>query len=155
MIARQGVRNALLAAVLFGLSTPVAKVLVGELPPQLLAGLLYFGSGAGLAIVALVRSRTPHAEPGLHSADIPFLTGAISLGGIVAPVLLMFGLQRTPASSASLLLNLEAVFTAGIAWAIFRENLNLRLAVGLAVIVAGGLLLSWKGSFAVTHYAGP
>jgi len=102
MIARQGVRDALLAAVLFGLSTPVAKVLVGDLPPQLLAGLLYFGSGAGLAIFALLRSGTPHADPGLHSADIPFLAGAISLGGIVAPVLLRFGFA-TAAIAASCL----------------------------------------------------
>ena len=73
MIGRKGIRDALLAAVLFGLSTPIAKILVGNLSPQLLAGLLYIGSGIGLTILALVRSGTPRADPGLHSADIPFL----------------------------------------------------------------------------------
>ena len=95
MIGRKGIRDALLAAVLFGLSAPVAKILVGNLPPQLLAGLLYIGSGIGLTVLGLVRSGTPRADPGLHSADIPFLAGAIAFGGIAAPVLLMFGLQRT------------------------------------------------------------
>ena len=115
MIGHKAIRDALFAAVLFGLSAPVAKVLLGDLSPQLLAGLLYIGSGIGLAILAVVRPGTPRTHFGLRSADIPFLAGAIAFGGIAAPVLLMFGLGRTPASSASLLLNLEAVFTAAIA----------------------------------------
>src|SRR5215471_14669408 len=86
MILRNGVRDALLAAVLFGLNAPIAKILVGDLPPQLLAGVLYLGSGIGLTIVALVRSRTPCAYSSLHSSDIPFLTGAVVFGGIAAPV---------------------------------------------------------------------
>src|SRR5262245_46510204 len=153
MILRNGVRDALLAAVLFGLSAPTAKILVGELPPQLLAGVLYLGSGIGLIIVALVRSRTPGSA--LHSSDIPFLTGAVVFGGIAAPVLLMLGLERTPASSASLLLNLEAVFTATIAWSVFHENIDGRIAAGLIAIVAGGGVLSWNGSFVITDYVGP
>src|SRR5215467_640718 len=155
MILRNGVRDALVAAVLFGLSAPIAKVLVGDLPPQLLAGVLYLGWGIGLKIVAFVRSRTPGSYAALHSSDIPFLTGAVVFGGIAAPVLLMFGLERTPASAASLLLNLEAVFTVAIAWTIFHENINPRIAVGLMAIVAGGLILSWNGSFQLTEYRGP
>jgi drug/metabolite transporter (DMT)-like permease len=154
-MARTGIRDALFAAVLFGLSAPVAKILVGDLTPQLLAGLLYLGSGIGLTILASVRSPTPRADPGLHSADIPFLAGAIAFGGIVAPVLLMFGLLQTPASTASLLLNLEAVFTALIAWAVFHENINSRIAAGLLAIVAGGVVLSWQGSLEFTAYVGP
>src|SRR5262249_34457884 len=106
MIRRKGIRDALLAAVLFGRSAPIAKILVGDFPPQLLAGVLYLGSGIGLTIVALVRSRMPGSYAPFHSSDIPFLTGAIVFGGIAAPVLLMLGIERTPASSASLLLNL-------------------------------------------------
>jgi drug/metabolite transporter (DMT)-like permease len=155
MILRNGVRDALLAAVLFGLSAPIAKILVGDLPPQLLAGVLYLGSGIGLTIVALVRSRTPGAYAALQSSDIPFLTGAVVFGGIAAPVLLMLGLERTPASSASLLLNLEAVFTATIAWTVFHENIDGRIAAGLIAIVAGGVVLSWNGSFVITDYVGP
>src|SRR5207244_148157 len=128
MIARKGIRDALLAAVLFGLSAPIAKILVGDLPPQLLAGVLYLGSGIGLTILARVRSRTSGSYAPLHSTDIPFLIGAIVFGGIAAPVLLMLGLEGTPASSASLLLNLEAVFTAAIAWAVFHENIDARIA---------------------------
>jgi len=154
-MARTGIRDALFAAVLFGLSAPIAKILVGDLTPQTLAGLLYLGSGIGLTILAWVRSATPPADPGLHSADVPFLAGAIAFGGIAAPILLMFGLQRTPASAASLLLNLEAVFTALIAWAAFHENINSRIAAGLLAIVAGGLVLSWQGSVEFTAYAGP
>jgi drug/metabolite transporter (DMT)-like permease len=154
-MARTGIRDALFAAVLFGLSAPVAKILVGNLAPQLLAGLLYLGSGIGLMILASVRSPTPRADPGLHSGDIPFLAGAIAFGGIVAPVLLMFGLLQTPASTASLLLNLEAVFTALIAWAVFHENINSRIAAGLLAIVAGGAVLSWQGSLEFTAYVGP
>ena len=122
MIRRNGVRDALLAAVFFGLSAPIAKILIGDLPPQLLAGVLYLGSGIGLIIVALVRSRTPGVYAPLHSSDIPFLTGAVVFGGIAAPVLLMLGLERTRASSASLLLNLEAFFTATIAWEGFTKT---------------------------------
>jgi drug/metabolite transporter (DMT)-like permease len=155
MIGHNGIRDALVAAVLFGLSAPIAKILVGDLSPQLLAGLLYIGSGIGLAILAVVRSGTLRTGPGLRSADIPYLAGAIAFGGIAAPVLLMFGLGRTPASSASLLLNLEAVFTAAIAWTIFRENINSRIVAGLLAIVAGGVVLSWNGSLHLTDYAGP
>jgi drug/metabolite transporter (DMT)-like permease len=155
MTGRKGIRNALLAAVLFGLSAPVAKILLGNLSPQLLAGILYLGSGIGLGILGLIRSGTPATGPALRASDIPFLAGAIAFGGIAAPVLLMFGLQRTPASSASLLLNLEAVFTAAIAWAIFHENLSFRISAGLVAIVAGGTVLSWQGSFELTQYAGP
>jgi len=154
-MARTGIRHALLAAVLFGLSAPIAKILLGNLSPQFLAGLLYLGSGIGLTIVASVRSTRPQRVPGLHSADLPFLAGAIAFGGIAAPILLMFGLLRTPASSASLLLNLEAVFTALIAWAVFHENINLRIAAGLVAIFAGGVVLSWQHSFELTAVAGP
>src|SRR5690348_2337425 len=128
MIGRKGIRDALVAAALFGLSTPVAKILVGDLHPQLLAGLLYLGSGIGLTILGFLRSRTGGSHAALHSSDLSILIGAILFGGVAAPVLLMLGLERTAASSASLLLNLEAVFTAGIAWAIFRENIDARIA---------------------------
>src|SRR5215469_7405157 len=147
MIGRKGIRDALLAAVLFGLSAPIAKILVGSVSPQSLAGLLYIGSGIGLTILALFRSGSTRADAGLKAADLPFLTGAIAFGGIAAPVLLMFGLQRTPASGAALLLNLEAVFTVVIAWAVFRENIDFHIAAALVAIITGGVVLSWTGSF--------
>jgi drug/metabolite transporter (DMT)-like permease len=135
----RGIAAALAAAVLFGASTPLAKLLLGETSPWLLAGLLYLGSGLGLGAVLLFR----HAP----SASIPAkeklaLAGAIVAGGIAGPLLLMWALVRMPASAAALLLNAEAVFTALIAWIVFRENVDRRIALGMALIVAGALALS-------------
>ncbi|MGH8047697.1 MAG: DMT family transporter, partial [Chthoniobacterales bacterium] len=103
----------------------------------------YLGSGVGLAIVRRVRSSSaPAAETPLTRADFPWLFGAILAGGIVAPALLLFGLMSTSASSASLLLNLEAVATAVIAWVVFRENVDRRVATGFVCILLGGVLLT-------------
>lgn len=136
-----GVGFALLAAALFGASTPLAKLLLGNTPPVLLAGLFYLGSGIGLTFVRLLR-RSTGKETRLTRCDAPWLAGAVFFGGVLGPVLLMIGLSRTPASSASLLLNLEGVFTALLAWVVFKENFDTRIASGMVLIVAGGALLS-------------
>lgn len=150
-----GVLHALLAAVLFGASTPLAKLLGGELPPVLLAGLLYLGSGVGLVAVRLARDRG-WAPSGLRRHEWAWLSGAIAFGGILGPVALMFGLQSTSGSAASLLLNLEAVLTALIAWVVFRENADRRIVLGMVAIVAGGVVLSWPaGTARSTSLAGP
>lgn len=133
---------ALLAAALFGASTPFAKQLVGDISPVLLAGLLYLGSGLGLTVIRLVRDRGWQSS-GLTRAEWPWLLGAIFFGGVVGPVALMFGLMTTSGSSASLLLNLEAVLTAVIAWMVFKENADKRIVIGMVAIVAGGVVLSW------------
>lgn len=135
---------ALLAAALFGASTPFAKLLLGDMSPVLLAGLLYLGSGLGLTLIRLVRDRGWQSS-GLTRAEWPWLLGAIFFGGVAGPVALMFGLMTTSGSSASLLLNLEAVLTAVIAWVVFKENADKRVVLGMAAIVAGGLVLSWPG----------
>jgi len=145
----RGATLALASATLFGASTPFAKRLVGELPPVFLAGLLYLGSGAGLSLFRLVR----HGERGsLSRREMPWLAGAILFGGVLAPVLLMAGLRSTTAAAASLLLNLEGVFTALLAWFVFHENFDRRIALGMVLIIAGGLVLSWqpKGSFGIS-----
>ncbi len=144
----KGVSEALWAAVLFGASAPLAKLLLPQVSPMLLAGLLYLGSGAGLALYALLRSRghSPKSqEAALTRKDWPWLAGAIAFGGIIGPVLLLWGLAATPASSASLLLNLEGVLTALLAWFVFKENCDARIALGMALIAVGGLCLSWLG----------
>ena len=133
---------ALSAAALFGLSTPFAKLLLGELSPQLLGGLLYLGSGIGLSAVRLARDRG-WAPTGLGKGEWPWLLGAVLFGGVLGPVLLMLGLTHTGGAAASLLLNLEAVFTALLAWLVFRENADRRVVLGMAVIVLGGVALSW------------
>ena len=142
--------RALLAAALFGASTPFAKLLVGEILPWLLAGLLYLGSGLGLAVVRLARDRgwTPS---GLANGEWPWLLGAIFFGGVLGPLALMFGLTRTSGSTASLLLNLEAVLTAVIAWVVFKESAGRRIVLGMLAIVAGGVVLSWSGGDAETR----
>lgn len=140
-----GVQAALASAVLFGAGTPVAKMLLDSVNPWLLAGLLYLGSGVGLGLYRLV-TRSPRVR--LKHADWWPLAGAIVAGGIVAPVLLMVGLVGMPASGASLLLNAEAVFTALLAWFVFRENVDRRVALGMLAIVAGAVVLTWPGAVA-------
>jgi drug/metabolite transporter (DMT)-like permease len=144
----KGALFALLAALLFGASTPLAKVLLAQVAPTLLAGLLYLGSGLGLTVFRCIRSgRTVSRskEAPLALKDIPWLAGAILAGGVIGPVLLMWGLAKTPASTASLLLNAEGVLTALLAWFVFRENFDTRIAVGMALIVIGTVCLSWVG----------
>jgi drug/metabolite transporter (DMT)-like permease len=138
------VAAALGAAVLFGASTPFAKQLVGELPALLLAGLLYLSSGIGLALARVIRDRG-WQSPKLQRAEWPWLIGAIVFGGMLGPVLLMAGLAHTSAGAASLLLNLEAVLTALLAWIVFRENAGARVVTGMGLIVGGGVVLSWPG----------
>ncbi len=133
---------ALGAAVFFGGSTPFAKQLVGQISPLLLAGLLYAGSGIGLILTRFIKDRGWH-QSGLVKGDWIWLIGAISFGGILGPILLMFGLQQTSAATTSLLLNLEAVLTALLAWIVFKENTALRIVLGMLLIVVGGILLAW------------
>src|SRR5215212_9397890 len=144
--ATAGIAQALLAAVLFGVSTPIAKGLLSGTSPQLLAGLLYLGSGAGLGILwSVQRARGKRSEAPLVRRDLRWLAGAVLFGGVLAPLALMTGLSQTPASASALLLNLEGVFTALIAWVVFAENVDRRIAVGMLAIVVGGVLLSWQG----------
>ena len=138
-----GIPAALTAAVLFGAGTPLAKWLLTAVDPWLLAGLLYLGSGLGLGLYRRLRKL-----PAVHlpAAEWPWLIGAIAAGGVAGPVLLMLGLSGMSASGASLLLNAEAVFTALLAWLVFRENVDRRIALGMAAIVAGAVVLSWPAS---------
>jgi drug/metabolite transporter (DMT)-like permease len=146
---RQAPLIAIAAAALFGISTPLAKLLLGDVSPWLLAGLLYLGSGLGLGALLLARKFTGASagESGLARADLPWLAGTVFFGGILGPLLLLFGLNLTDAASASLLLNLEAVFTLLLAWIVFREHVDRRLFLGAVAIVAGALVLSWQGGF--------
>lgn len=137
-----GVAAALGAAVLFGAATPSAKVLLESVSPWMLAGLLYLGSGVGLTLLRHWR-RAPRVR--LPRGQWRWLAGAVLAGGVIGPVLLMFGLTQMPAAAASLLLNAEAVFTALLAWFVFREHFSRRIALGMLAIVAGAIVLSWPG----------
>lgn len=141
-LKQPGIVAALGAALLFGMGTPLAKQLLATVDPWLMAGLLYLGSGLGLALYRLLnRVSAVH----LQRSDLLWLAGAILSGGVVAPVLLMTALRHLPASEASLLLNAEGVFTALLAWFVFRENFDRRIALGMLFIVAGAVVLSWPG----------
>jgi drug/metabolite transporter (DMT)-like permease len=143
---QKGVMVALASAALFGVSTPLAKVLVGAVSPLLLAGLLYAGSGLGLSLLLAARRGWTSQKSSLslpRRGDWKWLAGAIFLGGVVAPVALTYGLVTTAASTASLLLNLEVAFTALLAWFLFHENFDRRVMAGMTCIVAGGLILAW------------
>src|SRR5881409_379877 len=131
---------ALISAALFGVSTPLAKMLLGELPPLLLAWITVRPTASR---VVLARS------------EWPWLGAAIVAGGVIAPALLMFGLVRTDGATASLLLNLEAALTAAIAWIAFRENVDRRVLIGMLAIVAGGVVLSWEQGPRAGSVAGP
>ena len=136
----RGVLAALAAAGLFGAGTPLAKILLGETSPWILAGMLYAGSGGGLWLLRQVRGSPPvHIAPG----ELRWLIGAIAAGGVIAPVLLMAGLSALTGSSVSLLLNMEGVLTALLAWFVFKENFDRRIALGMLAIVAGAVVLSW------------
>lgn len=142
MRANHGIIAAIAAATLFGASTPFAKLLLGDVDPWLLAGILYLGSGIGLnAVRLIVRGEQFRLGPG----EWPWLIGAILSGGVAGPVLLMFGLSGTTASTSSLLLNAEGVLTAVLAWVVFKENADRRIVLGMLAIVAGAVVLSWPG----------
>jgi drug/metabolite transporter (DMT)-like permease len=142
-----GVPLALGSAVLFGLTAPFSKLLLGRFDPQLLAGTLYLGAGAGLAGVHLGRRALglPASEAPLRRPDLPWLAAIVFAGGLLGPLLLMAGLNLTSAAAGSLLLNLEGLATMAIAWLVFRENVDARLFAGAMAILLGAVILSWNG----------
>ena len=156
---RHAVFLALLSAALFGVSTPAAKALLGSIDPTILAGLLYCGAGFGVAVLRRLDrsliSQPDAPEVALTRKELPWLAGAIMAGGILGPVLLMAGLARTEAATASLLLTLEGVATALMAWFIFHENFDRRIALGMACLVAGAIVLSWSGQPSLSGLLGP
>lgn len=145
---------ALGAALLFGASTPLAKMMVGNMPPLLLAGLLYAGSGFGLLIARFIRDRG-WQSPRMKPSEWFWLFGAITFGGVLAPAALMTGLASVSGSTASLLLNLEAVLTALLAWVVFKEHTDKRMVFGMTAIVAGSVLLALPSASGVPQASAP
>lgn len=139
-----GVVYAIATAVCFGISTPLAKHFLGQVQPWMLAGLMYSGGGLGLIPLYLLRNRIQRPTASLRAEDWRILLGSLVAGGMAAPILLMTGLEHTSASVASLLLNFEGVFTALVAWTIFREPWHWRVLLGVAVITTGGIFVSYS-----------
>jgi len=148
----QGAVLAVVSALLFGASTPLAKMLLRGVDPWMLAGLLYLGSGVGLLVLQGARRLGRHgrgAEASLSGSQWLWLGLAILLGGVMAPGLLMLGLSGTTAAATALLLNLESIFTALLAWLVFGEGVDRRIALGMSAIAAGAIVLTWQGSGAM------
>lgn len=140
--------KAIIAAALFGASAPLSKLLLGEIAPTLMASFLYLGSGIGLYLQRYFRSLDNRFsdEARLTRNDWPWIIGAVSVGGIVAPIVLMFGLKNTQASTASLLLNFEGVATTVIAVVTFKEAVGKRIWIAVLLITMASILLSWDSS---------
>lgn len=138
---------ALASAALFGAAAPALKPLTAALHPVLLAGLLYLGSFLGLAFVRPVRGRGTEAP--LARRHLGALAGAILAGGVIAPVLLVWGLSGLAASAASLLLAAEAVLTALLAAFFFREAVAPRIGLAALAILGAGALLAWSPQLAL------
>lgn len=151
--SRQGIIAAIVAAGLFGMSAPLAKMLLGEIPSLRLAGLLYLGSGIGLSLIWVIDFIRNHnnkdntqKEAPLRGKDFLWLSLAILCGGILGPIMLIFGLSGTAGSSASLLLNLEGILTALVAFIFFKEAIGKKVWFSILLMVAGGIVISYTPS---------
>jgi drug/metabolite transporter (DMT)-like permease len=148
---KPGVAAAFMAASLFGISTPLAKSLLGDISPLFLAGLLYLGSGLGLTAIYVfnhlaLRKKTDlnSTEAGLERNDFFWLAGAVLCGGVLGPIMLTSGLSLTTGSAASLLLNMEGILTAFVAAFVFREAVDKRIWIAALMMLFGSLALSYK-----------
>ncbi len=153
-----GIGAALTAAILFGASTPFAKLLTGQTSPIMLAALLYLGAGLGLLAGSTLQRLARDArllEAPLRRQDFPWLAGAVLLGGVLAPILLMTGLRYTDGATASLLLALEGVLTALLAWRVFGEHLTRKVTFGMLAIGVAGVLLAWPDAAGYDRALGP
>ena len=145
--------QALFAALFFGASAPLSKLLLGETPPVLMAAFLYLGSGTGISLIKLSqRTTSDQKEAGIRRPDVKWLAGAILAGGILAPIILMISLQNTPASTASLLLNFEGVATTLIALLFFHESISGRAYAAIFAITLASIFLStdFQGGFGLS-----
>jgi drug/metabolite transporter (DMT)-like permease len=133
------------AAALFGASAPFAKLLLDWTGPLMLSALLYLGAAAGLYAIKVIGTRASESrEARLRRSDLWPLAGMVTLGGMLGPLLMLLGLQRISALTASLLLNFEAPFTAALAVWLFHEHLGRRGVYAVFAIVAGAVLLAWQ-----------
>lgn len=134
---------AVLAAALYALNSPISKLLLGKIPPTIMAALLYLGAGIGLSIVRLVQRRMGKGqkEKPLTRKDLPYTIGMVVLD-IAAPIFLMIGLTGTTAANASLLNNFEIVATSVIALCIFKETISKRLWGAIVLVTISSLVLS-------------
>lgn len=142
---RKGIMMAILAAVLYAVSSPFSKILLNEMPPTLMAGFLYLGAGVGMSLIAVSRRvrQVENTEIHLSKAEMPY-TVAMILLDIAAPICMLIGLNATTAANASLLNNFEIVATALIALVVFKERISKRLWTGILFVTLSGVILSFE-----------
>lgn len=143
---KRGIALAILAAVCYSISSPLSKLILGYLTPTLMAGFLYLGAGLCMLIIFLIKlifKKRVKKEKSLTKRDIPYVVGMILLD-IAAPILMMFGLEKTTASNASLLNNFEIVVTSIVALFIFKEKITSRLRLGIVAITFSCIILSFE-----------
>ena len=142
---KKGIAFAILAAALYSINAPFSKILLGFMPPTLMAGFLYVGAGIGITFIALIRKMKKHEtkELKLTKSELPYTIAMIILD-IAAPIFLLFGLNATTAANASLLNNFEIVATAIIALMVFKERISLRLWFGILFITLSCGILSFE-----------
>lgn len=137
---------AVLAAVLYATSAPASKILLQQIPPALLAGLLYLGAGLGMGIWGMLCSKTRSVQaPALGRRDLPYVIAMIVLD-IAAPLLLLWGLNKTTAAHVALINNFEIASTAIIALGVFKEKISVRLWVAIGLVSLACIILSVKDS---------
>jgi drug/metabolite transporter (DMT)-like permease len=137
----------ILAAILFGASAPISKLLLGYVEPIPMAAFLYLGSGIGLLIFKIIQRLNRNfkfVEAKINRSDVKWIIGATIAGGVLAPIILMFSLPNTPASTASMLLNFESVTTTLIAALVFKEAIGKRVWLAIALITIACIMLSWN-----------
>lgn len=153
--SRPAVLCAVGAAALYALNTPFSKLLLGDVPPRMLAALLYLGAGSGMLLVRFfdrIAGRV-RLEPPLTRRDLPYTAGMVALD-IAAPIFLMTGLSETTASNAALLNNFEIVATALIALLLFREPISRRLWLAIALVTLASALLSFEDASSLSFSRG-
>ncbi len=150
---RTAIFSALLAAALYALNAPLSKLLLANVPPMMMAALLYLGAGAGMLVMQPFRQRRDSAGQPLSKGDLPCILGMIVLD-IAAPILLMLGIRLTSPENASLLNNFEIVATSLIALLIFRERISPRLWLAIGLIVLSSALLTIEDAAHLSLSAG-
>ena len=142
---RKGIMMAILAAVLYAMSSPFSKILLNEMPPTLMAGFLYLGAGIGMSLIAVSRKarQVETTEIHLSKAEMPYIVAMILLD-IAAPICMLIGLNATTAANVSLLNNFEIVATALIALVVFKERISKRLWMGILFVTFSSVILSFE-----------
>jgi drug/metabolite transporter (DMT)-like permease len=147
--------TAILAAALYGISSPISKLLLSEIPPTLMAALLYLGAGFGMLLLKFLRnvSRNVQIEAKITKKEWPYILGMISLD-IAAPICLMLGLSLSNPANVSLLNNFEIVATSFLALLVFKEAVGKRMWLAILLITISSIALTLENMNSLTFSVG-